>query len=56
MLDYGTKSNKFYRFILVLIDKFGKNELTVSMKNKAAQTIRQKNSPITFMIIIKKRV
>ena len=38
--DYGSKNNKGYRYVLVIIDNFSKFGWTVPLKNKNAQTIK----------------
>ena len=38
--DYGPKNNKGYRYVLVVIDNFGKFGWTTPLKNKNAQTIK----------------
>ena len=38
--DYGSKNNRGYRYVLVLIDNFSKFGRTVRLKNKNAQTIK----------------
>ena len=37
--DYGPKTNKVYRYIIVVIDNFSRFGWTVSLKIKNAQTI-----------------
>ena len=49
MNDYGTKNNKGYRYILVVIDNFSKFGWTIPLKNKYAQSITD-----AFSQIIKK--
>ena len=49
MNDYGTKNNKGYRYILVVIDSFSKFGWTIPLKNKYAQSITD-----AFSQIIKK--
>ena len=39
LIEYGSKNNRGYRFILVVIDTFSKFAWTVPLKNKYAQTI-----------------
>ena len=39
--DYGSKNNRGYRYVLVIIDNFSKFGLTVPLKNKNAQTIKE---------------
>ena len=46
MNDYGTKNNKGYRYILVVIDNFSKFGWTVPLKNKYAQSITDAFSQI----------
>ena len=38
--DYGTKNNRGYRYVLVIIDNFSKYGWTVPLKNKNSQTIK----------------
>ena len=38
--DYGSKNNRGYRYVLVVIDNFSKFGWTVLLKNKNAQTIK----------------
>ena len=38
--DYGPKSNRGYRYVLVIIDNFSKYGWTIPLKNKNAQTIK----------------
>ena len=38
--DYGSKNNKGYRYVLVIIDNFSKFGWTVPLKNKNAQSIK----------------
>ena len=38
--DYGTKNNRNYRYVLVIIDNFSKYGWTIPLKNKNAQTIK----------------
>ena len=38
--DYGSESNRKYRYVLVVIDNFSKYGWTVPLKNKYAQTIK----------------
>ena len=38
--DYGSENNRGYRYVLVAIDSFSKFGLTIPLKNKNAQTIR----------------
>ena len=38
--DYGSKNNKGYRYVLVIINNFSKFGWTVPLKNKNAQTIK----------------
>ena len=40
MIDYGTKNNNGYRYILVVIDNFSKFGWTTPLKNKSAQSIQ----------------
>ena len=39
MIDYGTKNNNGFRYILVVIDNFSKFGWTIPLKNKYSQTI-----------------
>ena len=39
MIDYGTKNNNGFRYILVVIDNFSKFGWTIPLKNKSAQSI-----------------
>ena len=47
MNDYGSKNNKVYRYILVVIDNFSKYGWTIPLKNKYAQSITDAFSEIT---------
>ena len=38
--DYGSKNNRGYRYVLVIIDNFSKFGWTIPLKNKNAQTIK----------------
>ena len=38
--DYGSKNNKGYRYVLVVLDNFSKFGWTIPLKNKNAQTIK----------------
>ena len=38
--DYGSKNNRGYRYLLVIIDNFSKFGWTIPLKNKNAQTIK----------------
>ena len=38
--DYGSKNNRGYRYVIVVIDNFSKYGWTVPLKNKNAQTIK----------------
>ena len=40
LVDYGSKNNRGYRYVLVIIDNFSKFGWTVPLKNKNAQTIK----------------
>ena len=46
MIDYGTKNNYGYRYILVVIDNFSKFGWTTPLKNKHAQSITDEFSKI----------
>ena len=46
MNDYGTKNNKGYRFILVVIDNFSKFGWTIPLMSKYAQSITDSFSQI----------
>ena len=46
MIDYGTKNNNGFRYILVVIDNFSKFGWTIPLKNKYAQTIVDEFSKI----------
>ena len=46
IVDYGSKNNKGYRYLLVVIDKFSKFGWVVTLKNKFAQTITDEVSNI----------
>ena len=46
MNDYGTKNNKGYRYILVVIDNFSKFGWTIPLKKKYAQSITDAFSQI----------
>ena len=51
--DYGPENNKCYRYVLVVIDKFGKFAWTNPLKNKNAQTV--KDSFENILIISKRK-
>ena len=38
--DYGSKNNRGYRYVLVIVDNFSRFGWTVLLKNKNAQTIK----------------
>ena len=38
--DYGSKNNRGYRYVLVIIDNFSEFGWTVPLKNKNAQTTK----------------
>ena len=38
--DYGSKNNRGYRYVLVIVDNFSKYGWTIPLKNKNAQTIK----------------
>ena len=46
MNDYGSKNNRYYRYILVVIDSFSKFGWTFPLKNKHAQSITDAFSQI----------
>ena len=46
MIDYGTKNNNGFRYILVVIDNFSKFGWTTPLKNKYAQAILDEFSKI----------
>ena len=46
MNDYGPKNNSIYRYILFVIDNFGKVGWTIHLKNKYAQSISDAFSEI----------
>ena len=46
MNDYGSKNNKGYRYILVVIDNFSKYGWTIHLKNKYVQSITDAFSKI----------
>ena len=46
MNDYGSKNNKGYRYILVVIDNFSKFGWTIPLKNKFSQSITDAFSEI----------
>ena len=43
---YGSKNNRRYRYVLVVIVNFSKFEWTVPLKNKNAQTIKDSSEKI----------
>ena len=51
--DYGTKNNRGWGYVLVIIDNFSKYGWTVPLKNKNAQTI--KDSSENFLISSKRK-
>ena len=51
--DYGSKNNRGYRYVLVIIDNFSKFGWTIPLKNKNAQTI--KDSFENFLINSKRK-
>ena len=38
--EYGPENNRFYRYVLVVIDNFSKYGWTVALKNKSSQIIK----------------
>ena len=46
MIDYGTKNNNGFRYILVVIDNFSKFGWTIPLKNKSSQSIVDEFSKI----------
>ena len=50
--EYGTENKRGYRYVLVVIDNFSKFSLTIHVKNKNAETVR--DSFENFLISSKK--
>ena len=47
--EYGPENIKNYRYVLVIIDSFAKYGLTIPLKNKNAQTIKDSFEKILIL-------